>query len=360
MPDQEAARRQRLAAAMLAAELPAVLVTDLVNVRFLSGFTGSNGALLLLGDERSWLATDSRYDLQARQQCPDINRTITRDLDLVLVRTALGESGPKVGFEDEVMSVHAHAKLVDQTEADFTPIGALVDRQRMVKDVHELSLLQQACEATDRALEQVLPHIRVGVTERQVARWLDDALRDLTDAQPGFETIVAAGANSAVPHHTPTDKPISAGDFLKMDFGGQVGGYHADMTRTVVVGADPEAWQREIYEAVANAQAAGRGALEPDVLAADVDRAARAVIEAAGYGEQFGHGLGHGVGLRIHEAPFLGQTSTDRLEPAVPVTVEPGIYLAGRGGVRIEDTVVVHSDRVEILTTTTRELLVLD
>jgi Xaa-Pro aminopeptidase len=171
---------------------------------------------------------------------------------------------------------------------------------------------------------------------------------------------VAAGENSAIPHHSPTDRPVGKGDLVKMDFGAKVGGYHADMTRTVVVGTAPAEWQREIHQVVLAAQLAGRTALGAEVAGADVDQTARSVVEEAGFGDAFTHGLGHGVGLQIHEAPFLGSTSTDRLGEAVPVTVEPGVYLPGRGGVRIEDTVVVHKNRVELLTTSTRELLVLD
>jgi Xaa-Pro aminopeptidase len=248
-------------------------------------------------------------------------------------------------------------QLTTDAPIDWVGIGDLIPQCRAIKDEFELDLLRQACSATCKALENVLPTIRKGATELQVARLLDDAMRDLGTDGPGFGTIVAAGPNSAIPHHEPTGRRIEPGDFVKMDFGARVGGYHADMTRTIVVG-QPEPWQQEIYQVVADAQRTGRDALAPGVAAADVDSAAREVIAAAGFGDQFGHGLGHGVGLEIHEVPFLGATSTDRIEATVPVTVEPGIYLPGRGGVRIEDTVVVHHDRVEILTTFPRDLLV--
>ncbi|HEX5017213.1 MAG TPA: M24 family metallopeptidase, partial [Actinomycetes bacterium] len=220
----------------------------------------------------------------------------------------------------------------------------------------ELDALQRACRATDEALGTVLDRIVPGVSERQVARWIDDALRDRTEG-PGFETIVASGPNGASPHHEPTDRPIERGDLVTIDFGARVDGYHADMTRTLLVGGSPEPWQREIYEVVKAAQAAGVAALAPGRAASEVDAAAREVLARAGWGAEFVHGLGHGVGLQIHEAPYLGTTSTDKLAASVPVTVEPGVYLPGRGGVRIEDTVVVHADRVESLTTTTRDLL---
>ncbi len=173
-----------------------------------------------------------------------------------------------------------------------------------------------------------------------------------------FETIAAAGPHSSIPHHQPTDRAVGPGEFLKLDFGAAVAGYHADMTRTFVVGGEPSAWQRETYELVATAQAAGRAAVVHGVEVSDVDRAARSVIEDAGLGAQFPHGLGHGVGLEIHEAPLIGSGGTGILEAGIPVTVEPGVYHPGRGGVRIEDTLVVTHGVPELLTTTTRELLV--
>ncbi|MDT7712689.1 MAG: hypothetical protein QOG46_1378, partial [Pseudonocardiales bacterium] len=176
-------------------------------------------------------------------------------------------------------------------------------------------------------------------------------------AGPSFETIVASGANSAIPHHRPTDAQLCHGDLLKLDFGALVEGYHSDMTRTMVLG-QPAGWQRELYDLVATAQAAGRAALRPGADVRDVDAAAREVIAQAGHGENFVHGLGHGVGLQIHEAPALSQFGVGTLEAGMAVTVEPGVYLAGRGGVRIEDTLVVAEGEPELLTLTTKDLVV--
>ena len=176
---------------------------------------------------------------------------------------------------------------------------------------------------------------------------------------PAFETIVASGPNGALPHHRPTDRPLRRGDLVTMDFGALYGGYHADMTRTVAVG-EPAGWQRDIYDLVAEAQRAGIEALEPGADVGDVDAAARDLIAAAGHGEHFGHGLGHGVGLEVHEAPIMGYGRTGKLSDRVPVTVEPGVYLPGKGGVRIEDVLVVTADGgARLLTSTTKELLVL-
>jgi len=203
--------------------------------------------------------------------------------------------------------------------------------------------------------------IRPGLTERQLAAALDRRMVDLGAERPAFDTIVASGPNGAIPHHAPTDRPMRRGDLITMDFGALYGGYHADMTRTVALG-EPAGWQREIYELVAAAQRSGIQAARPGADVADVDAAARDMIRDAGHGEHFQHGLGHGVGLEVHEAPTIGYGRTGKLADRVPITVEPGVYVPGRGGVRIEDVLVVGADGTglaHILTTTTRDLLVL-
>jgi Xaa-Pro aminopeptidase len=196
------------------------------------------------------------------------------------------------------------------------------------------------------------------MTERELAGLLDRRMAELGADKPAFDTIVASGENGAIPHHTPASRELRAGDLVTLDFGARYQGYHADMTRTVSLGP-PAGWQREVYELVAAAQRAGRLALAPGALAGEVDDAARSVIEGAGHGGHFRHGLGHGVGLEIHEEPFLGPSRTGRLEDRVPITVEPGVYLPGRGGVRIEDTLVTREGGPELFTKTTKELLVL-
>ncbi len=222
-----------------------------------------------------------------------------------------------------------------------------------------LALLREACAFSDRALTELLDTICPGRTEREIARELENRMREHGATGIAFETIVATGPNSAVPHHRPTQRPVASGDLLKIDFGAQFNGYHADCTRTMVVGAEPADWQREIHAVVREAQRAGRHALAPGADARLVDTAAREVVIAAGFGDQFPHGLGHGVGLEIHEAPMLGYGSDARLADRTPVTVEPGIYLPGRGGVRIEDTLVVRDGGPELLTTTPKDLMVL-
>jgi Xaa-Pro aminopeptidase len=357
-PQRRAALRERLREL----ELDALLVTDLLNLRYLTGFTGSNGALLVHadGDERSVFATDGRYRTQSQQQVPDLRRVIDRSIRSRLAKDATEQGASRLGFESHVVTVDGHAALAKVTGADvLVATSRPVEMLRMIKDEAEVAALRAACAVADTALAGLLAEsgLRPGRTEREVARDLEARMVAAGAAGPSFETIVATGANSAVPHHRPTDAPLCRGDLLKMDFGALVEGYHSDMTRTMVLGA-PADWQRELYDLVAEAQAAGRVALRVGADVRDVDAAARDVITHAGHGENFVHGLGHGVGLQIHEAPALSQFGVGTLAAGMAVTVEPGVYLVGRGGVRIEDTLVVSDGDPELLTLTTKDLVV--
>ncbi|NJP98019.1 aminopeptidase P family protein [Nonomuraea sp. FMUSA5-5] len=340
-----AARRERLAGLLPAHEVHALLVTSPVNVRYLTGLASSNAAVLVRADGTALLATDNRYIGAAREL--DVPSVEAAD-----VAGRLKEPG--AGIEAASMSVAAYHRLGE----GLAPLGPVVELLRAVKDEGELELIRTACEITDRAFADVAPKIAPGMTERELAGLLDRRMTELGADKPAFDTIVAAGENGAVPHHAPTARELRAGDLVTMDFGARYQGYHADMTRTVSLGP-PAAWQREVYELVAAAQRAGRHALAPGASAGEVDAAARSVIEDAGHGAHFRHGLGHGVGLEIHEEPFLGPSRTGRLEDRVPITVEPGVYLPGRGGVRIEDTLVTREGGPELFTKTTKELLVL-
>ncbi|MGH8869289.1 MAG: M24 family metallopeptidase [Actinomycetes bacterium] len=360
MPETSpAVRRDRLRSLLTESQAEAALVTRMVNVRYLTGFTGSNAALLLTL-EATVLATDGRYETQAAAQAPDTERVIRRDCAAALVERAAAQHVEHLAFEAHDVTVALHRSLTDTAGTmAMVDLGRAVEGLREVKDDAELALLTEACAISDRALADVMLQVRPGRTERDVAIELEAAMRAHGADGPAFETIVASGPNSAVPHHRPTDREIEQGDLLKIDFGACRGGYHADETRTFVVGAPPADWQREVYDLVARAQQAGRAALGPGVDVRDVDQAARAVIEDAGHAEHFPHGLGHGVGLEIHESPMIGHTATGRLAAGTPVTIEPGVYLPGRGGVRIEDTLVVRDGEPGLLTTTARELLVL-
>lgn len=355
-------RRESLRDQLRNRDLDALLVTDLLNVRYLTGFTGSNAALLVHagGDDGSVFCTDGRYETQSQQQVPDLRRVIERGSDRRLAGEAVDAGLGRLGFESHVVTVDAHHGLAEITGHDrMHRASRLVEQLRTVKDDDEVGALRAACAAADTALAGLLADggLRPGRTEREVALDLESRMVQAGAAGPSFETIVAAGPNSAVPHHRPTDAGLRSGDLVKMDFGALVEGYHSDMTRTVVLG-EPAGWQRELYALVAAAQSAGRAALRQGADVRDVDAAARTVIEEAGYGEAFLHGLGHGVGLAIHEAPTLSQLGAGTLTAGMAVTVEPGVYLVDRGGVRIEDTLVVGDGDPELLTLTTKDLVV--
>jgi Xaa-Pro aminopeptidase len=361
MPEIHAARRRRAQQQVRDADADAVLITHLPNVRYLTGLASSNAALLLPAEgDGALLATDSRYTGAAERDAPDLDLLTERFIEGALAAEAARRGGARLAFEAHEMTVERHQQLAAKAEGVATqPFGRRIELLRTVKDAEELEKLGDACQLTDAAFAAVLPQIRPGMSERELATLLDHSMALLGAERPAFDTIVASGPNGAIPHHSPTGRELRRGDLVTMDFGALHDGYHADMTRTVAIGA-PADWQRDLYDLVATAQRTGIGALADGVAAGAVDGAAREVIEAAGHAAHFQHGLGHGVGLEIHEAPMLGYGRTGKLSDRVPVTVEPGVYLPGEGGVRIEDVLVVTAGGgARFLTSTTRELLVL-
>jgi Xaa-Pro aminopeptidase len=351
MPEMHRQRRDRLRAAVAARDADAALITNLVNVRYLSGLASSNAALLVpvawLGTEDT-IATDSRYTLAAEDACPDLELVPARLVEVALADYAAERGMRKLAFEAQDLTVERWEALAEHLARlgggapELVPLGRAVEELRVVKDDGEIGLLARACAITGEAFDAVLPRVRPGMTERELAVLIERAMTDAGAEKPAFDTIVASGPNGASGHHAPTDRQFAPGDLVTVDCGARYHGYHADMTRTFALG-EPAGWQREIYDLVAAAQRAGIGAAVPGAEADDVDAAARDVIEAAGYGGAFSHGLGHGVGLEIHEAPLLGPGKPGTLSDRVPLTVEPGVYLPGRGGVRIEDTLVVRA-----------------
>jgi Xaa-Pro dipeptidase len=355
MPGTHDARRAALRAAL--GDADAALVTRLVNVRYLTGFTGSNAALLVTRDG-AVLATDGRYITQSAAQAPDVERVIVPGVLTGLAERAKDDGVGVLAYESHDVTVDLYDVLAAAGPASLAKLGRAVEALRAVKDDDEVALLREACAVADRAFARLLPSLRPGRTEKEVGRELEALMLEEGGDGPSFETIVASGPNSAVPHHRPTDRVLGSGEFVKLDFGSLYRGYHSDMTRTVILGP-AAAWQHDVYALVQAAQAAGVAALGVGASCGDVDKAARDVIVAAGHGDDYTHSLGHGVGLEIHEAPTLRAGATDTLADRTPVTVEPGVYLAGRGGVRIEDTLVVRADGPELLTTTTKDLIVL-
>jgi Xaa-Pro aminopeptidase len=374
MADIHAARRARAQQKVAESGADAALITSGPNVRYLTDLASSNAAVLLPAGGPAVLATDSRYAEAAARLCPDLEIMTERQVEAALATLAAKLGIGTLGFEAQEMTVERHTALADLPGGPplIKPLGHLVEGLRMIKDDTEIELLARACAITAEAFAAVLPEVRPGRTERALAVLLERAMIDLGADGVAFDTIVASGPNGAIPHHSPGDRAFRSGDLITIDCGAQVGGYHADMTRTVALG-EPATWQREIYDLVAMAQLAGVRAAVPDADIAAVDASARDLIAEAGYADYFGHGLGHGVGLEVHEAPLMGPGRTGRLVDRVPVTIEPGIYLPGKGGVRIEDTLVVRSatqagtaqaaneaaGAAEVLTTTTKELLVL-
>lgn len=371
MSEPHARRRQALRSRMHECDLDALLVTNLLNIRYLTGFTGSNAAVLVhASDEhadgdgaepRTLLCTDGRYEEHAANEVADLTHLIHRSSDTALVEHAGRHSAEheRVGFESQHVTVDDLDTLTTAAgSVELVRAPGLVEQLRSVKDEAEVAALRSACAVGDRAFADLLEHggVRPGRTERDVARELEARMLDHGAAGPAFPTITAAGAHSAIPHHRPTDAVLAAGDFVKMDFGALVSGYHSDMTRTVVLG-EPAQWQRELYDLVFAAQKAGREELMAGARASEVDAAARQVISDAGCAEQFSHGLGHGVGLEIHEAPALSTRAEGKIVAGMAVTVEPGVYLTGRGGVRIEDTLIARPSTPELLTLTTKELI---
>jgi Xaa-Pro aminopeptidase len=350
-------RRNRLTDRLPDLGVDALLVSRLPNVRYLTGFTGS-AAMALVGTTGAAFFTDGRYAEQSRHEVPDLERLASMDPPAPAIRDHCRRLGVgRLGFERHAVTV---AQLEAWQEAleglELVGVGEEVERLRWTKDADELRVLRAAQEATDAAFEDILDVLAIGMTERQAAAQLERAM--LLHGADGlsFASIVAFGEHAAEPHHRPTHRALAEGDVIKIDFGALVDGYHTDMTRTVAFG-EPASELRKVHDLVEEAQQAGIDAIRPGAVGRDVDAAARAVIGDAGYGDRFDHGLGHGVGLEIHEGPSLGTRSDEELPAGAVVTVEPGVYLPGIGGVRIEDSVEVTEDGGRPLGSSTRELI---
>lgn len=335
--------------------LDAFLVTHPDNRRYLSGFTGSAGTLLITHTD-AFLLTDFRYVEQSKAQAPLFDVRQYKEMAETLADIVKLCGVKRIGFESDHVTHAQYEELKTKVEAEWVPTKDVVSRLRWVKDANEIACIRKAAEIADAALAEILPKIKPGVTEKELALELEFAMKRRGAEALAFDTILAGGPNGALPHAKPTDRPLQSGDFLVIDFGAVWQGYRSDMTRTFAIGEVSDK-QREIYEITLKAQLAALEAVRPGKTGAEIDAIARDIITEAGYGDNFGHGLGHGVGLAIHEGPTLSWRAVDHvLEPGMLVTIEPGIYLPGWGGVRIEDLVVVTDDGCEILTKTSKEL----
>ena len=359
MTDLRPRRLTALAEGLSAAHMDGLLVTGAANVRYLSGFSGSS-ALLFVTQRESLLITDFRYQTQAAEEVGDLAQVVIESQSLW---TGLWQqlmqlgSVEVAGFESAHLVHRDFQRLLESgSRWQWRPTIDLVETLRERKDENELAQIRDAVAAAERALQLVLSTVRVGMTELEIAGALELALRqEGSDGFP-FPSIVASGPHAALPHARPTMRRLVKGDFLLLDFGARVGGYCSDITRTFVMGS-PSAEQREIYDVVRLANERAVNAVRPGMTGRDADSVARGYIQDRGFGELFGHSLGHGIGLEVHEAPRLAKTAEGPLVEGAVVTVEPGIYRPGWGGVRIEDDVHLGAGGAQVLTRFTRELI---
>jgi Xaa-Pro aminopeptidase len=356
-------RRGRVRARLSAIGADALLVTKPVNVRYLCGYSGSNGQLIIGAEDVFF--TDPRYEEQSSREVPDVRREIYRTS-----AEAIGESAGmfatlasvtsamkirRLGVEAGHMTLGIARDVREALGAvDLVETTGEVEDLRLIKDEHEIAALRRACRAADDALGRLLGRLSEGMTEIEAAAILEYEMRQAGSEGLSFDTIAAFGELAAEPHHRPTTRALKRGDMIKLDFGATAEGYHSDMTRTIFFGT-PSDEMAEIYAMVRGSQQAGLDAVRAGAPCGDVDAAARGYLQARGY--DFGHGTGHGLGLEIHEAPPVRTGATMLMEPGMVLTVEPGIYIPGTGGVRIEDSVVVLQDGCDILTGSTKELV---
>jgi Xaa-Pro aminopeptidase len=337
-------------------ELDALLITRPENQRYLSGFRGGEGSLLIT-QEKALVLTDFRYYDQVAEEAPDFELVKVEDKDSQALKRCLKQLEVKaLGFESTHLPFAQYQEWKKATRGTkWIPTRDMVENLRLIKDEQELAKLKKAIAIADTACDYIRGFIEPGMPETQVAWELEVHMRTHGAEGVAFSAIVAAGPNGAKPHAVPEDRQIKEGEPIVMDMGARLDGYHSDLTRTLCLG-EPDARLQEIYDIVLQAQLAAEEGAKPGMTGQDVDALARAVIVEAGYGKQFGHGLGHGVGLAVHEGPKLSLQSKEPLKPGMLCTIEPGIYLTDWGGVRIEDIVVFTEEGVEVLSQARKEL----
>jgi len=346
-------RRQRLRQSLVEKEIDGIFISQPENRYYLSGFDGSSGYLLITSQE-TVLATDFRYTEQAKAQAPDYQIFQTTGSTPDWFPQLVAELNlSRLGFEAGHITFAVHRQLSEtlsktQSQLQLVPVDGLVESLRAIKEPEEIKLIAKAAGITDKALEYIEDIAHIGMTEKEVAWEIEKFLRDNGSQALPFGAIVASGPNSALPHARPCERQIGSGEPIVIDIGARIGGYSSDLSRTICLGA-ADATFKKVYDTVLGAQLAALAIIKEGMSGDEADSLARTVIEQAGYGEAFGHGLGHGVGLAPHEQPRLGPNSTDLLTSGTVFTIEPGIYLAGWGGVRIEDLVVMESGEIRVL-----------
>jgi len=354
-------RLRKLRTSIAEKGLDALLLSQPENLLYLSGFTGSSG-WLLTSEQNAILATDFRYVEQAKGESPDFEIIQTkRELRDWLPDLVSDLGWHKLGFEANFISYDSSHKLSEaiktkQVNLELVPTTGIVEQLRSIKEPEELGFITKAVELAEAAFEHAKALIRPGITEKEAAWEIEKFLRQKGSEGMPFEIIVASGPNSALPHARPTEKRVRSGEPVLIDMGARISGYCSDFSRTLLLGETDKSLQ-EIYNIVLKAQNAAIERVESGMYASQADQLARSVVEQAGYGDAFGHGLGHGVGLAVHESPTLGPSSSDSLADGMVFTIEPGIYLAGQGGVRIEDMVVLENGKAKVLSKAKRDLL---
>ncbi|MEG0286846.1 MAG: Xaa-Pro peptidase family protein [Vagococcus sp.] len=343
---------------MKAENITSFLVTSPYNLRYLTGFTGTTG-LALIGLEEAFFITDFRYTEQAAEQC--VGYEVVKNVGPILevVADLVEKKGMmNLAFEESFVPFKQYVDLETLLEVDLIPVSGMIEELREVKDQSEIEIVEKACEIADKAFSHILTYIKPGMTEIQVANELDFYMRSLGASGVSFETIVASGLRSAMPHGVASDKVIEEGDFVTIDFGCYYQGYVSDMTRTISLG-EPSEKLKEIYEIVREAQQKVLDVAKPGMTGIELDAVARDYIASKGYGEAFGHSTGHGIGLEIHEGPNVSKLAEKAFVPGNIITNEPGIYLPGIGGVRIEDDMLVTENGIKTLTHSKKELIIL-
>jgi len=334
------------------------LITNLRNIYYLVGFSGSSGLLLVRPDD-AFFFTDFRYQEQVKREISDCKIKIVKDELLKgLAKSKEIKKRDRIGFESRNLSVSQYSSLKEFfPQVRWKPFEDSVETLRKAKDEEEIAKIKKAAAIGDTVFQSILSLLKPGISEQDIASEIDYRLKKAGASGSPFETIVASGSQGALPHASPTNRKLRQKDFIVIDLGAIYRGYCSDMTRTVILGR-PSQKHKQIYHLVLKAQERALKFMRPGMKCAKVDELARSVIREAGFGREFGHGLGHGVGLEIHEAPSLSRKSKDTLEPGMVVTVEPGVYISGWGGVRIEDTILITKEGIQTLTKTPKEMIV--
>jgi len=348
----------RIRTALTSAGADGILITSTYNRRYVSNFTGSAGAVLISG-EKALFITDFRYVEQAQTQCAGFDIVQHKGAILQEVADQAKKNGvTKLAFEQDYTTFAEYKNLENVFKGELVPVSGIIEKLRLIKTSEEIKILKEAAKIADAAFTHILDFIKVGKTELEVSNELEFFMRKQGATSSSFDTIVASGKRSALPHGVATSKKIEAGDMITLDYGAYYNGYVSDMTRTIAVG-NPDAKLKEIYDIVLQAQLKGMEGIKPGMSGIQADALTRDYIKEKGYGEYFGHSTGHGIGLEVHEGPALSFRNDSILETGMVVTVEPGIYLPGVGGVRIEDDTLITNDHNEALTHSTKELIIL-